>query len=73
MKELAAALVVMALLGTVAGILFASQATAGVALVSASCLLAILARMAQASAHHEALMRQIEDARTGKPVPVRLG
>ena len=72
MKGLAAVCAIGAFFGGVFGLALASQATAGVAVLAFCCLLAILSRVFQASSHHEALMKQIEDARSGKPVPVDL-
>lgn len=46
-------LVIIALVAALAGLLLASQATAGVAVVGVGCIMAIFARMAQASVHHE--------------------
>lgn len=50
-------LIFCSLVGGFFGLVFSSQATGGVALIAASCLLAILARMAQASIHHADAMR----------------
>lgn len=46
------ALVILAILAGLLGLALASQATLGVALIGAGCLLAILARIAQANEHH---------------------
>lgn len=43
------------------GLLFLSEATTGVGLIAAGCFLAIIARIAQASSHHRAVMRARED------------
>jgi hypothetical protein len=48
-------LIVLALLAGVLGVVFASQATMGVAFVGFGCLCAILARLRQADIHHHAL------------------
>ena len=50
-------LVSLALLGI--GLLMITQATLGVGLVAVACVMAILARIAQASDQHAELMRQI--------------
>jgi zinc-ribbon domain len=41
------------------GLLFISQATFGVGVLIVACLLAIAARIAQAGAHHKALMYEL--------------
>jgi hypothetical protein len=46
-------LIVFAVLAGAAGLLFLSQATTGVGLIGFGCLLAILARIAQAAGHQE--------------------
>lgn len=52
-----AALMLVAALGACGlGLLFASQATIGVAAVAVGCVLAVWARMLQASAHHRDAM-----------------
>ena len=56
-------LVVLARLGALVGFVFASQATMGVAILAAACLLAILARIAQASSHHDELKRMLREQR----------
>jgi hypothetical protein len=48
-------LAVVSLLVALLGLLFASQATIGVALVCFGCLLAIYARLAQAHVYHREL------------------
>ncbi|HVJ24242.1 MAG TPA: hypothetical protein VM756_09945 [Burkholderiales bacterium] len=50
-------LVVVAVLFGVGGLVFASQATGGVAAIALGCLFAILARISQAGRHHEESMR----------------
>jgi hypothetical protein len=50
-------LLVLAVLGGLLGLLFLSQATTGVGLMTVACLLAICARIAQAGTHHTAMMR----------------
>ena len=63
-------LVVLACLGALVGFVFASQATMGVALLAAACLLAIFARIAQASSHHDELKRLLrEQRRLGEQEP----
>jgi hypothetical protein len=49
-------LVVLALLFGLGGLVFASEATAGVAAIAFGCLLAILARIEQAGRHHNEAM-----------------
>ena len=45
-------LVILSLVFGAGGLIFASQATGGVAAICVGCLFAILARIAQASIHH---------------------
>jgi hypothetical protein len=49
------ALVVLSLLLAVLGLVLMSQATAGVGIIAFGCLVAILARIAQAGRHHNEL------------------
>lgn len=49
-----ALLVIAAILLGCVGALFLSQATTGVGIIAFACLLAILARITQASDHHQA-------------------
>lgn len=49
-------LVVLSLLFGFGGLLFASEATGGVAAIALGCLFAILARIEQAGRHHKELM-----------------
>lgn len=60
-------LVVVALLAGVIGLLFMSQATTGVGLICFACLLAILARMAQAHEHHKTAARILREAGVSRP------
>lgn len=53
-------LVVVALIGAALGGLSLSQATMGVGFLAGACLLAILARMVQASHHHSRAMQVLE-------------
>jgi hypothetical protein len=54
-------LLILAAFGVAAiGLLFLSNATSGVGILSLACLLAICARIAQASAHHRELWTAIE-------------
>jgi hypothetical protein len=46
-------LIILALLAGAVGFALSSQATMGVAIICGACLLAILARVAQASAQHD--------------------
>ena len=52
-------LVVLSTIGGLFGLLLASQATMGVAVLAFSVLLAVFARMVQANAHHSALVKQL--------------
>ena len=52
-------LVFLAVIGGFLGLLFASQATMGVAFLAFSILLAVFARIVQANAHHAAMMKQL--------------
>lgn len=52
-------LLALGVLLAMAGLLFASQATLGVALVGGACFCAVLARIAQAKRHHAARLPQI--------------
>jgi hypothetical protein len=54
-------LVGLALVAGVAGLLFASQATSGAALVALGCLFGVLARVTQADKHHAALTERLDD------------
>jgi membrane protein implicated in regulation of membrane protease activity len=51
-------LIVAALIAGLLGILQLTQATAGVGFLAGACLLAILARIAQAHIHHQAVETQ---------------
>lgn len=52
-------LIFCAVTGGLLGLLFASQATLGAAMVGYAVLLAVLARLAQANAHHAAVIKYI--------------
>lgn len=54
-----ALLVILALLLGFAGLYFMSQATMGVALMCGACLVAILARLRQASIHQKELVASL--------------
>lgn len=54
-----ALLVIAALLLGFAGLYYMSQATVGVALICAACLLAICARLRQASVHQKELVASL--------------
>ena len=56
-------LAVLAFLGGLVGVMFSSQVSSGTSIVGFACLLAILARMAQASGHHETAMREARSHR----------
>lgn len=53
MEGLTVLLVVVAVIAGLIGLLFSSEATAGVAIISFACLLAIFARISQAAAQHQ--------------------
>jgi hypothetical protein len=53
-------LVAMSCLGALMGLVLLSKATVGVGVLCGGCLLAILARIAQASAQHAELKRLID-------------
>jgi len=59
-------LIILALLVGAAGVLSLTKATLGVGLLALACLLAIFARIAQASAHHDKLVQALE-RRTENP------
>lgn len=58
-----AALVVLALLGGIMGFMFLSQATTGVGIIAFACLIAILARVAQAAEQHKELLAKLDPPR----------
>ena len=58
-SALAIFLVFLSVVGGLLGLLFASQATMGVAFLAFSILLAVFARIVQANAHHAAVMKQL--------------
>ena len=60
-------LVLLASLLGLAGLFLASQVSLGVAVVGFGCLVAILARMAQARAQHDELLRMLWEARLDTP------
>jgi len=53
-------LIVFAVLFGLGGLVFASEATSGVAVIAFGCLLAIFARIAQAGRHHDETMKARE-------------
>lgn len=55
-------LVLLSMLAGGGGLLLLSQATLGVGIICGGCLLAILARMAQAAHQHRELIRKLESA-----------
>lgn len=63
------ALVILALLAAVVGGLTMSQVSAGVGVLAGACLLAILARMAQASRQHRELVSLLRQG-LGLSLPV---
>jgi hypothetical protein len=58
-----AALLVIALLGGIVGFMFLSQATTGVGIIAFSCLIAILARVAQAADQHKEMLTKLDGER----------
>ena len=54
---MSAILMILGILAVVIGALSLSQATMGVGVIAIGCFLAILARLAQAEAHHRSLSR----------------
>ena len=62
-------LVVLAVLVSLLGLLALSQATTGVGLIAASCLLAIFARISQANHHHRKLISMLEKSEPTKVQP----
>lgn len=59
MRDLAIILTICACLGVPVALIFVSQATLGVMVIGGCCLLAILARIAQASHQHREVMRAL--------------
>jgi hypothetical protein len=55
-----AILLVFALLGGIVGFMFLSNATTGVGIIAFSCLIAILARVAQAAEQHREIKAILE-------------
>lgn len=64
-------LVVICLLSALVGLLSLSNATLGVGLIAAACLVGILARIAQASEHHAALMAVANPGSVTPSFPMR--
>jgi hypothetical protein len=62
-------LLIVAIGTTAIGCMMLSQATLGVGIVGSGCFLAILARMAQAQSHHQALMDRLASLRPEPPAP----
>jgi len=58
-----AALVVLAIVAGLAGLVFTSAATSGVALIAWGCLFGILARIAQAEKQHRELLAKAPERR----------
>jgi hypothetical protein len=56
-----AALLVLALLGGIAGFMFLSEATTGVGIIAFACLIGILARVAQAAEQHKELLAKLDN------------
>jgi membrane-bound ClpP family serine protease len=55
-----AILVLVAVLGLLVGVTSLSNATAGVGIIGAACLLAIFARIAQAGQQHDRLIKALK-------------
>lgn len=64
------ALVLLSLVVAFIGFMMLSQATTGVGFIAGGILLAIYARLAQASAHHDALLRRQADTRDDQRQPI---
>jgi hypothetical protein len=60
MRGVAILLLVLAALGLPVGLIFASQATMGAVILAVCCLMAIVARICQASAYHREMLRALE-------------
>jgi hypothetical protein len=60
---MAAILIILAIVAVGIGFLELSQATMGVGILAIGCLMGILARIAQASAHHKELTEKLEALR----------
>lgn len=61
MGILAGILVLLAIPTALIGALLLTQATTGVGVIALACFLGILARLAQASGHHEEIKRFLEE------------
>ncbi len=66
---MAALLILVAILTAVGGLLFLSQATTGVGIIGIACLLAIFARLAQASDQHKKAMQTLEEMKISLKSP----
>lgn len=63
-------LVVVAVLFGIAGLFFLSEATTGVGLLAFGCLLAIMARIAQAGAQHQEATAAVESSSEPEAAPL---
>ena len=53
-------LMVLSVISLIIGLAMLTNATIGVGVIAVSCLFAIFARIAQASSHHEELMKSLK-------------
>lgn len=67
MKILAVLLLLISGIALLGGLASLSNATSGVGGIAVACFLAILARIAQASGHHDELRKLLSDARAASP------
>lgn len=67
MKILAVLLLLISGIALLGGLVSLSNATSGVGGIAVACFLAILARIAQASGHHDELRKLMSDARAASP------
>ena len=63
-------LVLISIIGMVAGFLFLSQATQGVGILAIAILFAAWARIAQANKHHTEVLEKIERLKLQTSIPV---
>jgi len=63
MRNLAIVFVVIGGLALIGGLTSLSNATSGVGGIAVACFFGILARLAQASAHHDEVLKLLTDAR----------
>ena len=70
-----ALLLALGVVAIIAGLLLASEATVGVAVIGTGCFLAICARIAQAKSQHETLMESLskQERSSGTVQPASMG